>query len=477
MTLSSNASSSTDSYDVIVIGAGQGGGPLAGALAEAGWSAALVEREHVGGTCVNKGCTPTKTMIASARVAHLARRAGDYGVETGDVSVDLAKVRERKREIVDSFRSGSRSAVESKDGLDLIEGEASFIDAHTVAVTFDDGTTRRLTGDRIVINTGERPFIPPVDGLGEVDYLTSTSIMELGAVPDHLIVLGGGYIGLEFGQMFRRFGADVTIVEMGEQILGREDADVAEALTDVLREDGLRVLTGTTMTAVEPRADGSISVELKGEACPQRLRGTHLLVASGRRPNTETLNLEAAGVSTNGRGYVNVDDRLQTSADSVFAIGDAKGGPAFTHVSYDDYRVLRDNWLEGAGRTIDGRLVPYTLFTDPQLGRVGLSEEQALKQGRDVQVASMPMSHVARAIEIDETRGLMKAVVDAETKEILGAAILGPEGGEIMSALQMAVMGGVTADEIRESPFAHPTFVESLNTLFGKLEEPNAVAA
>ena len=460
------------SYDVIVIGAGQGGGPLAGALANASWAVALIERAHVGGTCVNEGCTPTKTMIASARVAHLARRAADYGVHTGAISVDLEAVRKRKRDVVDAFRSGSRSAIEDTDGLDLIEGKASFVDPHTVSVVMDDGSAQRLWAERIVINTGERPVIPPIDGLDTVDYLTSTTIMELADVPDHLIVLGGGYIGLEFGQMFRRFGTDVTIIDQGDQLVHREDPDVAHALAEILRDDDIRVLLSTTMASATQRADGTIAVALDGPDAPKRLTGSHLLVASGRQPNTEALHLERAGVKTTERGYVRVNNRLETSADHIVALGDVKGGPAFTHISYDDYRIVRDNWLDGADRTIDGRLVPYTLFTDPQLGRVGLSEQEAINRGLDVQIARMPMSQVARAIETDETRGLMKAVVDRQTHEILGAAILGPEGGEIMSALQMAMMGGVTADTIRESAFAHPTFTESLNNLFRDLEDP-----
>jgi pyruvate/2-oxoglutarate dehydrogenase complex dihydrolipoamide dehydrogenase (E3) component len=458
------------SYDLIVIGAGQGGGPLAGTAADHGQSTALVEQKHVGGTCVNEGCTPTKTMIASARVAHLARRAEDYGVDVGDVSVDMTTVRRRKRDIVESFRAGSRSSVEETDGLDLIEGAGRFVDDRTVEVTLDDGATETLTADRVVVNTGTRPVIPPIDGLDAVDYLTSTSIMELGAVPEHLIILGGGYIGLEFGQMFRRFGADVTIVDRGAHLLGREDTDVVEALEAILREDGLRVLNETSMTAVEPGDDGAVRAHLDGEEGPDTIEGSHLLVAVGRRPNTDALNPEAAGVELTERGHVQVNDRLETTADEVYALGDVTGGPAFTHVSYDDYRVLCDNWFHDGDRTTEDRIIAYTLFTDPQLGRVGLSEEQAREQGRDVVVAQMPMAHVARALEVDEPRGLMKAVIDPETNQLLGAAILGLEGGEVMSVLQTAMMGNVPVDRLQSAPFAHPTLAESLNNLFSGLD-------
>ena len=461
---------SSDSYDLIVLGAGQGGGPLAGTAAEHGHRAALVEAQHVGGTCVNEGCTPTKTMIASARVAHLVRRAADYGVEVGDVSVDMNTVRQRKRDIVESFRAGSRSSVEGTDGLDLIEGTGRFLDAHTVAVDRNDGGTRTLTADRIVINTGARPVVPPIDGLDAVDFLTSTSIMELDRVPNHLLILGGGYIGLEFGQMFRRFGAEVTIVDRGPHVLGREDDDVAEALEGILREDGLRMLNDTGMTGVSQAADGTLTAHLDGDDAPDTIEGDELLVAVGRRPNTEALGLDTAGVDTTDRGHVDVNSRLETTADGVYAIGDVTGGPAFTHVSYDDYRVVRDNWFNEADRTTDGRLLSYTLFTDPQLGRVGLSEAQAREQGLDIEVAQMPMSHVARALEVDETRGLMKAVVDADTKQLLGAAVLGIEGGEVMSVLQTAMMGEVPVTRLRDAPYAHPTLAESLNTLFADIE-------
>ena len=461
---------SSDSYDLIVLGAGQGGGPLAGTAAEHGHRAALVEAQHVGGTCVNEGCTPTKTMIASARVAHLVRRAADYGVEVGDVSVDMNTVRQRKRDIVESFRAGSRSSVEGTDGLDLIEGTGRFLDAHTVAVDRNDGGTRTLTADRIVINTGARPVVPPIDGLDAVDFLTSTSIMELDRVPNHLLILGGGYIGLEFGQMFRRFGAEVTIVDRGPHVLGREDDDVAEALEGILREDGLRMLNDTGMTGVSQAADGTLTAHLDGDDAPDTIEADKLLVAVGRRPNTEALGLDTAGVDTTDRGHVDVNSRLETTADGVYAIGDVTGGPAFTHVSYDDYRVVRDNWFNEADRTTDGRLLSYTLFTDPQLGRVGLSEAQAREQGLDIEVAQMPMSHVARALEVDETRGLMKAVVDADTKQLLGAAVLGIEGGEVMSVLQTAMMGEVPVTRLRDAPYAHPTLAESLNTLFADIE-------
>lgn len=456
----------TSSYDLIVIGAGQGGGPLAGTAADHGHSAALIEHEHVGGTCVNVGCTPTKTMIASARIAHLARRAEDYGVHTGKVSVDLETVRQRKRDIVESFRSGSRSSVEKTAGLDLIEGAGQFVDSHTVEVTFDDGSTQTLTADRIVIDTGAQPVIPLIEGLEDVDYLTSTSIMELATVPDHLLVLGGGYIGLEFGQMFRRFGAEVTIVDVGEHILSREDADVADALQEILREDGVRIFNETRMTGIESQDDDTLLASLEGADAPSQVQGDELLVAAGRRPRTDALNLSAAGVETTERGHVNVNDRLETNADGVYALGDVTGGAAFTHVSYDDYRVLRDNWFNGASRTTDDRIVSYTLFTDPQLGRVGLTEEQARDRGLDVEVAQMPMTHVARALEVDESRGLMKAVVDTDTNQLLGAAILGIEGGEVMSVLQTAMMGELPVTQMKEAPYAHPTLAESLNNLF-----------
>lgn len=463
-------STTASSFDLLVIGAGQGGGPLAGKAAEAGWRVALVERAHVGGTCVNEGCTPTKTMIASARVAHLARRAADYGVHTSPVSVDLATVRQRKRDIVESFRSGSKDGLTSKEHLSLIMGEASFTGPHTVEVVLNDGGTRTLTADRIVVNAGTRPFIPPIEGLADVDYLTNASIMELGQVPDHLLVLGGGYIGLEFGQMFHRFGSEVTIVQRGDQLLDREDADVADAIAEILRAEGLTMHLGTEASAVTQAADGTITVTATQNGDAVDLTGSHVLVATGRRPNTDALSPEAAGLTTDDRGFLPVNERLETDVEGIYAIGDVKGGPAFTHISYDDFRILKTNWLEDGNRTTEGRMVPYTVFIDPQLGRIGLSEEQARAEGHHIRVAHLPMTSVARALETDETRGFMKAVVDADTDQILGATILGVEGGEIASVLQVAMMGNIPYTALRDGVFSHPTYTESLNNLFMAME-------
>ena len=458
-------------YDAVVIGAGQSGGPLSTALARAGYRTAIVEREHVGGTCINVGCTPTKTMVASARVAYLSRRAADYGIQTGPVSVDLARVRERKRDIVSSWRDGSQRRIESTDDVDLLFGQATFSGPRSIDVAMNDGSRRQLTANRYVfINTGDRPSAPTFPGLDQVPALDSTSIMELDSVPEHLLVIGGGYVGLEFGQMFRRFGSRVTIVHRGKQLLAREDADVADAVAEILREDGVDVLLQTDAARVD-RSDGAIALSVRGLEGPERtLRGSHLLVAVGRTPNTDGLNLEAAGVETDERGYIRVNDRLETNVRGIYALGDVKDGPAFTHISYDDWRIVRTNVLEGGNATINGRLVPYTVFIDPQLGRVGLTETEARAQGRSIRVAKLSMHYVARALEIDESRGFMKAVVDADTDQILGYACLGIEGGELMNMVEIAMLGKLPYTLLKEAIFAHPTLGESLNNLFMSLD-------
>lgn len=457
-------------YDAIVIGAGQAGGPLSTALASAGHKTAIIEREHVGGTCINEGCTPTKTMVASARVAYLTRRAADYGVHyDGNVTVDMTKVRQRKRDIVDSFRNGSQSRIESTDGVDLIFGEASFINSNTLQIKQNDGQTRLVEASKIFINTGCRPSRPPIEGLDAIPTLDSTSIMELDAVPEHLIAIGGGYIGLEFGQMFHRFGSKVTIIQRGEKLLALEDDDVADEVAKILREDGLELLLGVSPVRVEQTSDGKISLTVRTATGEQNISGSHLLLSSGRIPNSDKLNLEAAGIAADKKGFITVNEKLESNVPGIYALGDVKGGPAFTHISYDDFRIIRTNFIEGGNATTKQRLLPYTMFIDPQLGRIGINESEAKAQGLNIKVAKMPMSYVARALELDESRGLMKAIVEADSGQILGATILGIEGGELMAVLQMAMMGKVPYTTLRDAIFAHPTLAESLNNLFSSL--------
>jgi pyruvate/2-oxoglutarate dehydrogenase complex dihydrolipoamide dehydrogenase (E3) component len=455
-------------YDAVVIGAGQAGVPLARALAQSGRSTALIERQHVGGVCLNEGCTPTKTMIASARVAYLARRGADYGVQTGPVAVDLATVRQRKRDIVASFVGGAERRIKQTDGLEFLAGEASFTAPKSLDVRLNGGERVALIADLIFINTGTRPAGPPLPGLDDVSALDSTTIMELDSVPEHLLVLGGGYIGLEFGQMFRRFGSGVTVIERGGQLLDREDPDVAEAVGAILREDGIAVLLDTPALRVRRNGD-AVELDIRTGPVERTVRGTHLLVATGRRPNVERLGLEAAAIDVDKRGFIQVDERLETNVPGVYALGEANGGPAFTHMSYDDFRIIRHNLLDGSSATIAGRLAPYTMFIDPQLAHVGLSEREARAQGRDIRVASMPMSYVARALEVDESRGFMKAVVDARSKEILGFTVLGLEGGELMAMVEIAMLGKLPYTVLQDAIFAHPTLAESLNNLFATI--------
>ena len=410
-------------------------------------------------------------MAASARVAYLARRASDYGVQTGPVEVNLAQVRERKQKIVERFRNGAEEVLETTANLDVIRGEASFIDARTVKVEGSANETLRLSSEKIFINTGAKPVIPPIVGLDRVPSLDSTSIMELEALPKHLLIMGGGYIAIEFGQMFRRYGSQVTIIERGEQLLVREDSDVAEEVYKILREDGIDVRLKARASRVETNQQAEIELTVSGDGGEVTVTGSHLLIATGRRPNVDHLNLGAAGVEVDEKGYVKVNDRLETNVPGIYAIGDIKPGPAFTHISYDDFRIIQANLLQNGNARIEGRPVPYTIFMDPQLGRVGLTEKEARAQGRSIRVAKLSMANVARAIEFGETRGFMKAIVDAETNQILGCAILGMEGGEVMTVLQVAMMGKLPYTVIRDGIFAHPTLAESLNNLFMAMDD------
>jgi pyruvate/2-oxoglutarate dehydrogenase complex dihydrolipoamide dehydrogenase (E3) component len=460
---------STENFDAIIIGTGQSGKPLAGALGAAGWKTAVIERKHVGGTCINSGCTPTKTMVASARVAYLARRGADYGVHPdGPIRVDMGEVYRRKQAIVEQFRAAGTRYLQSTPNVELVFGEGTFVDAKTVRVALGSGGERLLTAPKIVINVGGRPAVPPVPGLSDVPFLDSTSIMELEILPAHLVVLGGGYIGLEFSQMFRRFGARVTIVNRDDRLIPREDPDVSAEVEKILVEDGIEVVNRAGVTRIEGR--GGVQVLLETAAGPSQVEGSHLLLAAGRVPNTDRLNLTAAGLATGKTGFIPVNNRLESGVRGIYAIGDVNGGPAFTHISYDDYRVLRANWLENGNATTDARYVPNTMFIDPQLATVGLNETEAARRGIAHRVAKLPMTSVARAIEMGETRGFMKAVVDPDSKRILGCTVLGIEGGELMAMLQIAIMGKVPYTALRDAIFAHPTLAEAFNNLFATVD-------
>jgi pyruvate/2-oxoglutarate dehydrogenase complex dihydrolipoamide dehydrogenase (E3) component len=381
----------------------------------------------------------------------------------------MSQVRRRKQAIVEDFRAGVKRRLEDAENVELIAGEAHFTGPKVLDVRLTAGGTRTLTAHTIFINTGARPARPRIGGLDSPRVLDSTSIMELQELPEQLLVLGGGYVGLEVGQMFRRFGSAVTLVQHGKQLVSREDADVAQEVRDVLQSQGIDILLETEAVAVHASASG-VGLELRGPAGERTVTGSHLLIATGRAPNSEHLDLAAAGVNVDAHGFIPVDDRLETNVADIYALGDVNGGPAFTHVSYDDYRIIRDNLLRDGQSSTRGRLVPYTVYIDPQLGRVGLTEREARALGRPIRVAKIPMAFVTRAVETAESRGFIKAIVDAETRHILGAAVLAVEGGEIMSMLQIAMMGKLPYTALEDGIFAHPAFAEGLNRLFMNME-------
>ena len=453
-------------YDAIVIGSGQGGNPLAYALADLGQTVALVEEGPLGGTCVNTGCTPTKTMVASAQVAYYARNGARWGVRTGDVSVDLATVVARKNKMVESFRGGHEKRVRDRKMLRLYRAHGRFAGPHTVRAGDDI-----LESDRIFIDTGTRPGIPPLDGLEGVPYLTNASIMELSAVPEHLLIVGGGYVGLEFGQMFRRFGSAVTVVHRLPLLLAREDDEVADELRKILEAEGIRFLLNSRPSSVRHHK-GTITLNVETPSGPETLTGSHLLVATGRRPNTEDLGLAQAGVETDDHGYIKVNDRLETGVPGLWAMGDVNGGPAFTHISYNDYQIIYGNLIEKKSLSTANRIVPYSVFTDPQLGRVGMTEKQAREAGRKLKVGKIPMTQVSRALERDETAGLMKLIVDAQTDKVLGAAILSSEGGELVQILSMLMLAGQPYTLLKGAIYIHPTMAEGF---FGLMDSVKPV--
>jgi pyruvate/2-oxoglutarate dehydrogenase complex dihydrolipoamide dehydrogenase (E3) component len=451
-------------YDAIIIGSGQGGNPLSQKLADQGWKVALVEKAHLGGTCINTGCTPTKTMIASAQVAHYARHADKWGVRTGDVTVDLSQIVARKDHIVSQWRSGQERKVQERKNLHLYRGHARFIESHRLRVG-----DQELESERIFLNTGTRVDVPPLEGLEQIDYLTNASIMQLVDVPEHLLVLGGGYIGLEFGQMFRRFGSRVTVIHRSDQILPREDSDVTEELRQALDEEGIRFILKARATRVEKEGSEVVLAVVAGGAS-ESLRGSHLLVATGRRPNSDDLGLEKAGVQLDRQGFVRVNNRLETNVPGIWALGDVKGGPAFTHISFNDYQIVYGNLAEGKALTTDNRIVPYAVFTDPQLGRVGVTEKEARAMGHRLKIGKIPLAWVARAIERDETAGLMKLIVDAETDRILGAAILATEGGELVQILGAVMLAGAPFTLLKGAIYIHPTLAEGFWTLMEEVK-------
>jgi pyruvate/2-oxoglutarate dehydrogenase complex dihydrolipoamide dehydrogenase (E3) component len=458
----------TSSYDAIVIGAGQAGPSLAGRLTAAGMKVALVERNLFGGTCVNTGCMPTKTLVASAYAAHLARRSADYGIAVdGPVKIDMKRVKARADAVSTNARTNIEKWLRGMDGLTVIEGHARFEGPDVVRIG-----ERLLKAPRIFINVGGRASVPDMPGVGTVDYLINTSILKLDAVPRHLIVVGGSYIGLEFAQMYRRFGAAVTIVEKGPRLIAREDEDVSEAIRQILTDEGIVVRTNATCIGLKPHADG-VSVDVDCTSGEPVVVGSQVLLAVGRRPNTDDLGLDKAGVAVDARGYIVVDDSLATTVSGVWALGDCNGRGAFTHTAYNDYEIVAANLLDGETRKVSDRIPAYALYVDPPLGRVGLSETEAMRTGRKLLVSSRPMTRVGRAIEKGETKGFMKVVADADTKEILGAAILGVGGDEAIHGILDVMNAGATYPVMQWAVPIHPTVSELIPTVLGELKPPS----
>ncbi len=460
----------TQHYDDIIIGGGKAGKTLAPALVADGRKTALVERSlnMIGGGCINIACIPTKTMVASANVANTVRNSAAYGVKTNTPSVNLAEVIQRKRAVVQGMREMNLHNLETALGHELIIGTARFVAPKTIEVTTTEGNNRLLTAERLFINTGTRPLIPSIPGLIEAGFLTSESLMELEYLPEHLIVLGSGYIGLEFAQMFRRFGSGVSVIGQSEQILLQQDPDIAIAVQTLLKQDGIEFLLKAKVLRVDRTGNETILQIQVGDR-KITLQGSHLLVAVGRAPNTDSLNLAAAGVATDTRGFIQVNDRLETNVPGIWALGDINGGPQYTHISLDDYRIIKTNLIDGGNRSTRDRLVPSCLFIDPELAHVGLTETEAQQQGYAIRVAKVDASAVPRAKTLGKTDGLLKAIVDADTDRILGCSLLCHEAGEVISTVQMVMQAQMPYTVLRDGILTHPTMTEGLNILFSKL--------
>jgi pyruvate/2-oxoglutarate dehydrogenase complex dihydrolipoamide dehydrogenase (E3) component len=452
-------------YDAIVIGTGQAGPSLAARLAGAGWKVAIIERGRFGGTCVNTGCIPTKTLVASARAAWVARHAGDYGVVVdGAVSVDMPKVKARKDKVAGASSTGVEEWLRGTANCTVYQGHARFLSNHELKV---GGET--LSADKIFINVGARAVVPGMPGLGEVPYLTNSSMMDIDFVPEHLIVVGGSYVGLEFAQMYHRFGSRVTVVEKGSRLIGREDADVSETIADILTREGIDIRLNSNCIAASKAGTG-VAVHATCEGPDAEIRGSHVLLAVGRRPNTDDLGLENTGVARDERGNVRVDDELRTTVDGVWALGECNGRGAFTHTSYNDYEIVGANLLDGEHRRVSDRITAYALYIDPPLGRAGMTDAEALRSGRPILIGKRPMTKVGRAVEKGETQGFMKVVVDGESKQILGGAILGVEGDEAIHCVLDIMYAKAPYTTLQRAMHIHPTVSELIPTVLGELK-------
>ena len=453
-------------YDAVIVGSGQGGNPLAFRLADSGWSVALIEEKNLGGTCINVGCTPTKTMVHRAQVAHYARNGSRWGINAASVSVDLARIVAQKDEVVLSFRGGQQRRVDERKNLRLYRGHARFAGPHQLKIGDDS-----LESEKIFIDVGGRPDVPAIPGLREVPFLTNESLTELTAIPEHLLILGGGYIGLEFGQMFLRYGSRVTVIHRGPQIISREDPEIAAELQKALEAEGMQFVLNAHPKGVQQK-NGATTLSYKLPAGAATVSGSHLLVATGRIPNTDDLGLDRAGIALNKDGSIKVNNKLETNVPGVWALGDCKGGPAFTHVSYNDFQIVYGNLVQGKNLSTENRIVPYCVFTDPQLGGAGLTEKEARSKGYKLKIGKYPMSYVARAIERGETAGLMKIVVDASNDRILGASILASEGGELVQILGAVMLANQPYTLLKGAIYIHPTLAEGF---FGLMDDVKPV--
>ncbi|MGC1778279.1 MAG: FAD-containing oxidoreductase [Xanthobacteraceae bacterium] len=452
-------------YDAIIIGAGQSGPALARRLVAAGRKVAIIERALFGGTCVNTGCTPTKTLAASAYVAHMARRAADYGVRIeGSINTDMKAVKARKDAVVATFRDGVEHSLKTLQGCTVYQGHGRFVADKKVAVNDIE-----LAADHIFVNVGARAAIPPIPGLEQVPYLTNSSMMDIDFLPSHLLILGGSYIGLEFAQTYRRFGSDVTVIEFGPRLIAREDEDVSQAVAGFLKEEGIDVRVGSKMLGVGKQGN-SIAAKVESSGGISQIAGTHLLVATGRRPNTVDLGLDKAGIDTDGRGYIQVDDQLRTSVSGVWAMGDCNGRGAFTHTSYNDFEIVAGNLLDNDQKRVSDRIMAYALYTDPPLGRAGMTEAEVRKTGKPALISTMVMKDVMRAYERGETKGFMKILVDRDSKQILGASFLGLEGDEVIHCVLDIMYAKAPYTVLQRAMHIHPTVSEFIPTMMDKLK-------